>query len=120
MPGTRRRCYVHFHAVRGTVPGFAEYFLGEGNFNPARVIRCLASVSFDSFLIDDHVPAMIGDPDTWGDTSPEAYLAAARHTPSATSRACSTAWQWTKTLTEPAGANGTASSKTRHTRNKTL
>lgn len=71
-------CYVHFRDVRGTVPDFAECFLGEGNFNPARVIRRLASVGFDSFLIDDHVPAIIGDPDTWGDTSSEAYCGRGR------------------------------------------
>lgn len=99
-------CYVHSRDVLGTVPNFAECFLGEGNFNPARVIRRLASVSFDSFLIDDYVPAMIGDLNTWYDTSPEAYRGRARHTPSATSRACSTAWESTETV----GSSG--SSKT--------
>ncbi len=33
---------------------------------------------FDGFLIDDHVPAIIGDPDTWADTSPEAYTSRGR------------------------------------------
>ncbi|HEY3880474.1 MAG TPA: mannonate dehydratase [Trebonia sp.] len=71
-------CYVHFRDVRGTVPSFAECFLGEGNFSPARVIRRLVSTGFDSFLIDDHVPAVIGDLDTWGDTSSEAYCGRGR------------------------------------------
>jgi mannonate dehydratase len=70
--------YVHFRDVQGTVPAFRECFLGEGNFNPARVLRRLDSVDFDGFIIDDHVPAMIGDPDTWMDISPEAYCSRGR------------------------------------------
>ncbi|MET9220044.1 mannonate dehydratase [Streptomyces sp. NPDC088197] len=70
--------YVHFRDVRGTVPRFSECFLGEGNFNPARVIRRLEDSGFDGFLIDDHVPAMIGDLDTWGDISSEAYCSRGR------------------------------------------
>lgn len=70
--------YVHFRDVRGTVPRFTESFLGEGNLNPARVIRRLHETGFDGFLIDDHVPAMIGDVGTWGDTSSEAYCSRGR------------------------------------------
>lgn len=70
--------YVHFRDVRGTVPQFTECFLGEGNLNPARVVRRLQAAGFDGFLIDDHVPAMIGDLDTWGDTSPAAYCSRGR------------------------------------------
>jgi len=70
--------YVHFRDVQGTVPRFRECFLGEGNFNPARVIRRLHEIGFDGFLIDDHVPAMIGDRDTWLDTSPETYCSRGR------------------------------------------
>jgi mannonate dehydratase len=70
--------YVHFRDVRGTVPKFTECFLGEGNFNPARVIRRLHERGFDGFLIDDHVPAMIGDGDTWADTSSTAYCSRGR------------------------------------------
>jgi mannonate dehydratase len=73
-----RLFYVHFRDVQGTVPRFTECFLGEGNLNPARVIRRLHSAGFDGFLIDDHVPAMIGDLDTWGDTSPAAYCSRGR------------------------------------------
>jgi mannonate dehydratase len=70
--------YVHFRDVRGTVPAFEECFLGEGNLDPARVIGNLHDAGFDGFFIDDHVPAMIGDPDTWADTSPEAYCSRGR------------------------------------------
>jgi mannonate dehydratase len=70
--------YVHFRDVVGTVPKFREGFLGEGNFNPSAVIRRLLDVGFDGFLIDDHVPAMIGDIATWGDTSSAAYCSRGR------------------------------------------
>jgi mannonate dehydratase len=70
--------YVHFRDVQGIVPRFRECFLGEGNFDPARVIRRLHDSGFDGFLIDDHVPAMIGDPDTWIDTSSGAYCSRGR------------------------------------------
>ena len=71
-------CYVHFRDVQGTVPSFRECFLGEGNLDPARVLRRLRDCGFDGFVIDDHVPAMIGDPDTWLDTSAEAYCSRGR------------------------------------------
>lgn len=70
--------YLHFRDVQGTVPAFRECFLGEGNYNPARVLKRLHAVGFDGFVIDDHVPAMVGDPDTWMDTSSEAYCSRAR------------------------------------------
>lgn len=73
-----RIAYVHFRDVKGTVPRFEECFLGEGNLNPARVIARLRDVGFDGFVIDDHVPAMIGDLDTWGDTSSAAYCSRGR------------------------------------------
>lgn len=73
-----RLFYVHFRDVRGTVPRFDECFLGEGNINPARVVRRLHAAGFDGFIIDDHVPAMIGDLDTWGDTSSAAYCSRGR------------------------------------------
>src|SRR3954469_12268750 len=53
--------YVHFRQVQGTVPRFQEAFLGEGNYRPAEVLRHLADVGFDGFLLDDHVPHMVGD-----------------------------------------------------------
>lgn len=56
-----RIAYVHFRDVRGTVPRFEEAFLGDGNFDPAAVMRQLRRVGFDGLLLDDHVPRMIGD-----------------------------------------------------------
>jgi mannonate dehydratase len=73
-----RICYVHFRDVQGVVPSFRECFLGEGNYDPAAVLRRLAGSGFDGFLIDDHVPAMVGDPGTWGDTSSAAYCSRGR------------------------------------------
>lgn len=73
-----RIAYVHFRDVQGTVPRFTECFLGEGNFRPSRVIRRLHESGFDGFMIDDHVPAIDDDIDTWGDTSPDAYCSRAR------------------------------------------
>jgi mannonate dehydratase len=70
--------YVHFRDVKGVVPKFEEAFLGEGNYDPAAVLRRLDRVGFDGFVIDDHVPAMIGDEDTWGDTASAAYCSRGR------------------------------------------
>jgi mannonate dehydratase len=53
--------YVHLRDVRGTVPSFVECFLGEGNYNPARVIRELHRGGYEGFILDDHTPAMVGD-----------------------------------------------------------
>ncbi len=55
--------YVHFRDVQGMVPKFAECFIGEGNFNAARVMRALKRVGFTGFLLDDHVPFMVDDTD---------------------------------------------------------
>lgn len=56
-----RIAYVHFRDVRGTVPRFEECFIGDGNFDPAVVMRQLRAVGFDGPLLDDHVPRMTGD-----------------------------------------------------------
>ncbi len=55
--------YVHFRDVQGTVPQFAECFIGEGNFNAAKVMHALKRVGFTGFLLDDHVPFMVNDTD---------------------------------------------------------
>ncbi len=70
--------YVHMRDVDGHVPRFEECFLGEGNYDPATVMRQLRSVGFSGFIIDDHVPAMVGDPDTWQETSSETYCSRGR------------------------------------------
>ena len=49
----------------------------ETSTSPAVVTR-LVDVGFTGFIIDDHVPAMVDDIDTWGDTSSEAYCSRGR------------------------------------------
>ncbi len=53
--------YIHFRDVQGTVPDFTECFIGEGNFDPAEVMRLLHESGFTGFLLDDHVPQMDDD-----------------------------------------------------------
>lgn len=73
-----RILYVHFRDVQGSVPRFKECFLGEGNYNPATVLRTLADNGFSGFLIDDHVPAMLGDDGTWERIDSRAYCSRGR------------------------------------------
>ncbi|MGI8779792.1 MAG: mannonate dehydratase, partial [Solirubrobacteraceae bacterium] len=54
---------VHFRDVRGTVPAFEECFLGEGNYDPLEVMRALLATGFSGFMLDDHVPRLVGDTD---------------------------------------------------------
>ena len=56
-----RILYVHFRDVQGTVPNFQECFIGEGNYDPAEIMRLLISVGFAGFLLDDHVPRLVDD-----------------------------------------------------------
>ena len=59
--------YVHFRDVQGTGDRFAECFIGEGNVDVTLALRTLKEVGFNGFLIDDHVPHMVGDGDRgWG------------------------------------------------------
>ena len=53
--------YVHFRDVQGEGDHFAECFIGEGNINVTTVMRALKDSGFAGFLIDDHVPHMVGD-----------------------------------------------------------
>jgi len=56
-----RVVYVHFRDVRGAVPRFQECFLGEGNVDLVAFVRTLREYGFDGFMIDDHVPLMVGE-----------------------------------------------------------
>jgi mannonate dehydratase len=53
--------YIHFRDVQGTVPQFQECFIGEGNYNPAETMLRLKKNGFTGFVLDDHVPRMVGD-----------------------------------------------------------
>lgn len=53
--------YVHFRDVKGSVPAFEECWLGEGNFEPVRVMEELRAVGFDGIVMDDHVPEIVDD-----------------------------------------------------------
>ncbi len=57
--------YVHFRNVTGPLPCFAESFVDEGATDVVRCLKILRDVGFDGFLIDDHVPHMVGDT-VWG------------------------------------------------------
>ena len=57
--------YVHFRDVQGQVPCFNECFIDEGNVDPFEIVKALAEVGFDGFLITDHVPQMVDDT-RWG------------------------------------------------------
>jgi mannonate dehydratase len=70
--------YVHFRDVVGTVPSFREGFLGEGNLNPARVMRRLNDCGFSGFVIDDHVPSLVGDPSGDAVATTEMYCSRGR------------------------------------------
>lgn len=59
--------YCHFRDVQGMLGGahptgyFQECFMGDGNYNPAKVLVALSRSGFDGYLIDDHVGDMRGD-----------------------------------------------------------
>ena len=41
--------YVHFRDVKGSVPHFAECFIGEGNYNAAATMRLLKTERLHGF-----------------------------------------------------------------------
>jgi mannonate dehydratase len=53
--------YVHFRDVQGTVPRFQECFIGEGNYDAAATMLLLKRSGCVGFVLDDHVPLMVGD-----------------------------------------------------------
>ena len=53
--------YVHFRNVTGRFPAFSEAFIDEGYVDMAAAVRVYKEVGFDGPVIEDHVPAMIGD-----------------------------------------------------------
>lgn len=59
---------VHFRDVQGTVEKFSECYLGEGRYNPSKVMTELAKNGYDGLILDDHVPYLTNDT-RWGHTS---------------------------------------------------
>lgn len=57
----KRIAYVHLRNVKGAMPAFSECFIDEGDVDIVRVIDILRRNDFDGFIIDDHVPKMVGD-----------------------------------------------------------
>jgi mannonate dehydratase len=56
--------YVHFQAVRGSVPCFHETFIDEGDYggdDAWTVLSALRETGFDGVMIPGHVPQMEGD-----------------------------------------------------------
>lgn len=60
--------FVHLRDVQGTGECFKECFLGEGNYNPAKVLWELKKVGYNGFIMDDHVPYII-NATRWGHTA---------------------------------------------------
>ena len=60
--------FVHLRDVQGTGECFKECFLGEGNYNPAKILLALKEVGYDGFLMDDHVPYIVNHT-RWGHTA---------------------------------------------------
>lgn len=59
---------VHFRDVQGSLENFSECYLGDGRYNPCRVMRALAEKGYNGLMLDDHVPYLAGDT-RWGHTS---------------------------------------------------
>lgn len=59
---------VHFRDVQGTIEKFSECFIGEGRYDPARIMKALADNGYDGAMLDDHVPFLTGDT-RWGHTA---------------------------------------------------
>lgn len=59
---------VHLRDVQGDIECFQECFLGDGRYNPAKVLMKLKRCGYDGIIIDDHVPFLTDDT-RWGKTA---------------------------------------------------
>ena len=59
---------VHLRDVQGTGECFKECLLGEGNYDPAKLIMALHEVGYDGCIMDDHVPYIV-NATRWGHTA---------------------------------------------------
>ncbi len=65
----RRKIHmVHFRDVQGTIDRFSECYIGEGRYDPLRIMQALVAGGYDGLVLDDHVPFLTGDSE-WGHTS---------------------------------------------------
>lgn len=60
-------CWIGF-ANLCRAAAWASCYLGDGNYNPARVMRELALLGYEGLVMDDHVPFLTGDT-RWGHTA---------------------------------------------------
>ena len=59
---------VHFRDVQGTIDHFRECFLGDGRYDPARIMHALVQNGYHGLVLDDHVP-FINNDTRWGHTA---------------------------------------------------
>lgn len=59
---------VHFRDVQGTIEKFSECYLGEGRYDPAKIMKALSDNGYAGLVLDDHVPFLTNDT-RWGHTS---------------------------------------------------
>ncbi len=59
---------VHFRDVQGTIDKFNECYLGEGRYDPAKIMKALSDNGYNGLMLDDHVPFLTNDT-RWGHTS---------------------------------------------------
>lgn len=59
---------IHFRDVQGRVDKFKECFIGEGRYNPAKVMNALVQLGYNGLILDDHVPFLTAD-SRWGHTA---------------------------------------------------
>lgn len=59
---------VHFRDVQGTIEDFKECFLGDGRYNPAKIMQALYLNGYKGLVLDDHVPFITNDT-RWGHTA---------------------------------------------------
>jgi mannonate dehydratase len=53
--------YLHMRNVRAIEGGFEESFIDDGDVPMSEVVNQLHAAGFSGFVIDDHVPKMVGD-----------------------------------------------------------
>lgn len=53
--------YAHVRNIKGSGNRFSESFIDSGEINVTKALSILKQNNFDGFLIDDHVPTMVGD-----------------------------------------------------------